>query len=77
MATDVAETRSILHDGVNGVVVPRDPAALAAAIGGLIADRTRLGAMQVASRRIYEADLGLDAMADRLKAVYAAAARDR
>jgi glycosyltransferase involved in cell wall biosynthesis len=77
VATDVGETRSILHDGVNGVLVRRDPEALAAAIGGLIADRARLGAMQVASRRIYEADLGLDAMADRLKAVYAAAAEDQ
>ncbi|RVU20579.1 glycosyltransferase family 4 protein [Methylobacterium oryzihabitans] len=77
VATDVGETRSILNDGVNGVLVRRDPEALAAAIGGLIGDRGRLGAMQAASRRIYEADLGLDAMADRLKAVYAAAAGDQ
>ncbi|MEH3147861.1 MAG: glycosyltransferase family 4 protein [Methylobacterium frigidaeris] len=76
VATDVGETRSILVHGVNGLLVRRDPAALAEAVGSLIADRDRLGAMQVASRRIYEAGLGLDVMAERLRAVYEAAARE-
>ncbi|GJD47484.1 D-inositol-3-phosphate glycosyltransferase [Methylobacterium crusticola] len=70
VATPIAETRAIVRDGENGLIVTRDPAAVADALAGLIGDRARLGAMQAASRRHYEESFTLDALADRLAALY-------
>ncbi len=70
VATRVGETPDIVRDGVNGTLVPRDPAAVAAAIVALLDDRLLLGRMQAASRTLYEDHFTLDAMARRLEAVY-------
>jgi glycosyltransferase involved in cell wall biosynthesis len=71
VATPVGETGSIVRDGENGLLVERDPGALAAALRGLIADPARLRRMQVASRRVYERTLTLDALGARLRTLYA------
>jgi len=53
VATDVSGTRACVEEGVNGQVVPpRDPAALAAACAGLLADGPRRADMGRASRRL-------------------------
>ncbi|AWN42029.1 glycosyltransferase family 4 protein [Methylobacterium durans] len=51
LATDVSNTPEIVLDGVNGQLLPREPAAFADAIADLIADVDGLAAMQLASRR--------------------------
>ena len=49
--TDIRGCRQVVDDGVNGRLVPvRDPGALAAAIGELVADPDRRAAMGAASR---------------------------
>lgn len=75
VATPIAETRAIVRDGENGIIVARDPEAIAAALRGLIADPARLRRMQVASRRVYERNFTLDALGERLRALYAETAR--
>lgn len=52
VATDIRGCRQVVDPGVTGVLVPpRDPAAAASAISGLIADRDRRTAMSAAARR--------------------------
>ncbi|MDR7037939.1 glycosyltransferase involved in cell wall biosynthesis [Methylobacterium sp. BE186] len=51
LATDISNTSEIVVDGVNGHLLPRDPAAFADAIAGCLSDRARLGRLQVAARR--------------------------
>jgi glycosyltransferase involved in cell wall biosynthesis len=52
VATDVGGVRSVVEDGVNGLVVPpADPAALGAAITHLLGDPARRAAMGAAGRR--------------------------
>ena len=51
VATDIPGPREQVVDGVTGLLVPlRDPAALAAAIGALVADPARRAAMGAAGR---------------------------
>ena len=70
VATDVGNVRDIVEDGVNGILVAREPDAIADALRGLLDDPARLRAMQAASRDIYRARFTLTAFADRLRAVY-------
>ncbi|GIV87974.1 MAG: glycosyl transferase family 1 [Chloroflexus sp.] len=78
VATRVAGVPDVISDGVHGLIVPeRDPTALAAAIGRLIADRAlaeRLGA--AARRRIIE-ELTWANTAARYEAAFVAAVRGR
>ncbi len=74
IATRVGETPDVVHDGINGFMVSRDAAAVAAAITALLDDRVLLARMQAASRALYEDRFTLDAMARRLEAVYREAA---
>lgn len=70
VATDVSNTREVVREGINGHLVARDPAALAATLEALLADpETRLR-MQRASRRLYEERLTLEAFARDLGALY-------
>ena len=57
VATDVPGCRDVVSDGVNGRLVPvHDPAALAAALGELLADPALRASMGAASRRRAEAE---------------------
>jgi len=71
VATNTGGTPEIVRDGLEGVLVPpRDPAALARAIGALVADaprRTRLGAAGVAR---VAADFTIERYVARTLAVY-------
>jgi glycosyltransferase involved in cell wall biosynthesis len=70
VGSDAGGIPDLVEDGVSGVLVPpRDPRALAAAIGGLLADRARLAAMARAARdraRLF----GTDAVVPRIVAAY-------
>jgi glycosyltransferase involved in cell wall biosynthesis len=69
IASRVGEIPAVL-DGYGIVVDPHDPSGLASAIGGVMADtdqRVRLG---IAARKRVRARYGLDAMRERLLAIY-------
>jgi glycosyltransferase involved in cell wall biosynthesis len=70
VATDVGGLSEIVEDGVNGLLVPtRDPEALAEAIGGLLVDRERLGALAEAAAKSADA-YSIEAIAKRFAALY-------
>ena len=75
VATPGAETGAIVKDGENGWIVSRDSQEIADALARLMADRPTLARMQARSRAIYEANFTLDALADRLIAIYREFAR--
>ena len=71
VTADVPGCREAIVDGLTGLLVPvRDPAALAAAIRGLIADPARLRAMGEAGRRDVEARFSSDAVAAAILDLY-------
>lgn len=73
-ATRAGGIPEIVSDGESGLLVrPRDPEALAAAIGRLIDDRVLAGSL-AAQARLRLPDFGLRRMARQMEAVYAAAA---
>lgn len=58
IATRVGSLGEFVRDGVNGLTVPsRDPAALAAAIDGLLGDRERLARMGAEAARVARGEL--------------------
>jgi glycosyltransferase involved in cell wall biosynthesis len=64
-ATDVGSVRDIIEDGRTGRVVrPGDPAALAEAVSGLLADPARRAAMGRAAREEVLSRYSRDAMID-------------
>ena len=61
VATDIPGNRSIVQDGVNGLLVPmKDPESLAKALQELIEDPERCQTMGQASRRIATADFSIE-----------------
>jgi len=71
VATDVGGCAAMVADGVTGhVVPPRDPVALAATAGALLADPVRLARMGQAARAAAEARFRLDAVVEATLAVY-------
>ena len=69
VATDVGANRDVLGD--TGVIVPPgDDAALAAAIGDLLADPGRIEELGIAARRRVEERFSRDAMRRRFEAFY-------
>lgn len=75
VSTEVGTGTSwVNQDGVTGrVTPPRDPTALAAAIGELLAAPEKLAAMGQAARARVEAEFTLSTMVARVEAVYARA----
>ncbi len=64
VASDVAGLPLAVADGETGLLVPeRDPAALAAAVGALLADPERARRLGAAGRRRVEAELNWEAIA--------------
>jgi glycosyltransferase involved in cell wall biosynthesis len=71
VATDVGGLPQAIEDGVTGRLVPeKNAAALAAAIGELLADRPRARALGDAARRRVERDFSWDQTAARFEAAY-------
>ncbi|WP_024921280.1 MULTISPECIES: glycosyltransferase family 4 protein [unclassified Afipia] len=70
VATDVGNVRDIVEDGVNGLLVAREPEPIASALLEIAANRSRLGEMQSASRQIYQRHFTLSAFAQRLRELY-------
>jgi glycosyltransferase involved in cell wall biosynthesis len=72
VATDIPGCREIVRPGVNGVLIPpRDPAALAGALRGLLADAAARARMGSASRRIAEAEFSDRLVVEQTLALYA------
>jgi glycosyltransferase involved in cell wall biosynthesis len=71
LTTDVPGCRELIRDGAEGFLVPpRDPAAMAAAIGRLAADRALAGRMGGAARRRFEEGYTVDRVIAQLTSVY-------
>ncbi|MFI0794479.1 MULTISPECIES: glycosyltransferase [Micromonospora] len=76
VATDLGGLPELVTPGVDGeVVAADDPAALAAALGGVLADPARAHRMGLAGRARVERDFSPQAHLARLGEVYATAAR--
>jgi glycosyltransferase involved in cell wall biosynthesis len=74
VVTRVGGMPDAVLDGEAGCVVPPgDPAALAAAIAQLLADRDRAAALGRAARARAEAEFSVEAMLERYRALYARA----
>ena len=71
VATDVGGTGEVVRHGASGLLVPpRDPQALATAIGTLLAEPARARAMGVLGRRIVEEGFSAVAMVRRMEQFY-------
>jgi glycosyltransferase involved in cell wall biosynthesis len=71
VATDVNGTSEIVEHGVSGLLVPpRDPAALAQAIGDLLADRNRAARMGAQGRRRISSEFSVECTVQRTEALY-------
>ncbi len=69
--TDVGQAPALLREAEAGIVVPpRDPEAMAEAVGGLLADADRGRALGENGRRLVSAEYSMDAMTDRVVALY-------
>jgi glycosyltransferase involved in cell wall biosynthesis len=76
VATSVGGTPELVADGETGILVrPSDPAGLAAAIAGLLADPQRADALGSAGRRRVEDNFTIDGMTHRVLEVYAETVR--
>lgn len=74
VASRVAGVPDVVDDGVHGLVVPeRDPAALAAAIGRLLADPALAARLGAAARARVERELTWERAAERYEAALASA----
>src|SRR2546427_477764 len=70
-ARDAGANAQVLCCGTGGVLVrPNDPAALAAAIGGLLADPIAAAQLGLAARRHVQTHYSRDAMRQRFEAFY-------
>jgi glycosyltransferase involved in cell wall biosynthesis len=71
VATRVGGVPDLVDDGAEAVLVPpRDPTALAEAIGGLLADPERAARLGDRARERRRAEFGIDAAAARVTALY-------
>ena len=71
VATPAGGIASVIEDGRTGTIVPeRDPAALARAIGALLADPERRARLGAAGRAAVEARFGWETAAARFEAAY-------
>jgi glycosyltransferase involved in cell wall biosynthesis len=61
----------IVEDGVSGVLVPpRDPAGLAAAIGGLLDDPARMASLGAAAQARVRTEFSVERMVDQVERIY-------
>jgi glycosyltransferase involved in cell wall biosynthesis len=72
VATDVGGNAEAVIDGVSGFIVPsEDPAALAAAIGGLLSDPSKAQEMGAAGKTLASEKFTTDAMMHQITLAYA------
>ena len=78
VATAVGGTPEVIADGRSGLLVPSDdPAAMAAAIGRVLADPARGRGLGEVARSVVEERYGARSMVRRLEGIYAAVAGER
>jgi glycosyltransferase involved in cell wall biosynthesis len=71
VVTPVYGVKELVHDGETGLTVPpRDPAALAAAIGRLLADRALADALGARARSLVEERMSAETMMKEIEALY-------
>lgn len=71
VASRVGGLPELVQDGETGILIPpRDPAALAEALGELLADAPRRDRMGEAGRALRRREYGIDAFIGRLQALY-------
>ena len=71
IVTRIGATPEVVHENVHGLFVPpRDPEALARAIGALAADRAKLARMGAASRQRVATDYSVERLAADFTALY-------
>jgi glycosyltransferase involved in cell wall biosynthesis len=71
VATDVGGMPDLVHEGENGLLVPRqDPPAMAAALAQLLADPEQARTMGQRGRLLQEREFSLEAMVRRVEALY-------
>lgn len=70
IATDVGGVAEAVADGLTGLIVERNADALERAVESLLADRSRLLAMQAAARAVFCERFTLERIVDRYAAVY-------
>ncbi|MFH1955255.1 MAG: glycosyltransferase [Pseudomonadota bacterium] len=71
VATNIDGITEQIIDGENGILVPpRDPAALANAIIGLLSDKKSAQMMGMAARRKVEQEFSVDKMVSETEKVY-------
>jgi glycosyltransferase involved in cell wall biosynthesis len=70
VATDVGGVPSIIREGTGILVPPKDPEALAAAVGALIDDPERASMLGKGAEALVEDEFGLERMIRRTEAVY-------
>lgn len=72
VSSAIPGTEELIEDGRSGLLVPpRDPEALASALGRLLADERLRADLAAAARQRAEREFGSDAMAARVAAIYA------
>lgn len=71
VATDVGGNATAVRPGVNGLLVPaRDPATLAIAVGGLLADESLRRTLGANGRRLFETEFSAEQMARKYEVLY-------
>ncbi len=76
VATAVGGLPGVVDEGITGLLVPVDQAALSAALGSLIADRDRARRLGAKAREVALARYGHDRMVDAYLELYASALGD-
>ena len=70
IATDVGGVREAVLHGQTGLLVPRSAGALVEAVSGVLADRSRLAAMQQRARQVFEERFTLAQVVAQYQRVY-------
>ncbi|MDT2022995.1 glycosyltransferase family 4 protein [Methylocella sp. CPCC 101449] len=70
IATKIGAVAEVVHEGVNGFLVPHDPAAIVAVIKQLTQEPMTLAGMQEQSRKLYEERFTVPVFVNAILAIY-------